>query len=111
MAPMEPWYKVALPRTEVREGRSFNPDEFAIAQAPDGRVAVFGGNAWDPHDGLDTPWLDLAHQLAGDDGVRALGAAAKTAPPGTDALARLFEAAGGRVLVLCDEVLNFMNRH
>ena len=28
---MEPWYKVATPRAEVREGRSFNPDEFAIA--------------------------------------------------------------------------------
>ena len=28
---MEPWYKVAMPRKEVREGRSFNPDEFAIA--------------------------------------------------------------------------------
>jgi len=29
-ADMEPWYKVATPRKEVREGRSFNPDEFAI---------------------------------------------------------------------------------
>jgi len=29
---LEPWYKVAQPRKEVREGRSFNPDEFAIAQ-------------------------------------------------------------------------------
>src|SRR3990170_8966367 len=28
---MEPWYKVVIPRKEVREGRSFNPDEFAIA--------------------------------------------------------------------------------
>jgi predicted AAA+ superfamily ATPase len=28
---MEPWYKVVQPRDEVREGRSFNPDEFAIA--------------------------------------------------------------------------------
>lgn len=28
---MDPWYKVATPRAEVREGRSFNPDEFAIA--------------------------------------------------------------------------------
>ncbi len=28
---MEPWYKVATPRAEVREGRSFDPDEFAIA--------------------------------------------------------------------------------
>jgi hypothetical protein len=29
---MEPWYKVATPRKEVREGRSFNPDEFAKAE-------------------------------------------------------------------------------
>jgi len=28
---MDPWYKATLPRKEVREGRSFNPDEFAIA--------------------------------------------------------------------------------
>ncbi len=27
---MEAWYKIATPREEVREGRSFNPDEFAI---------------------------------------------------------------------------------
>src|SRR5439155_9975585 len=27
---MEPWFKVVTPRKEVREGRSFNPDEFAI---------------------------------------------------------------------------------
>src|SRR6266446_2859322 len=30
MPDLEPWYKVAVPRKEVREGRSFNPDEFAI---------------------------------------------------------------------------------
>ncbi|MGH7117678.1 MAG: hypothetical protein ACREFP_01555, partial [Acetobacteraceae bacterium] len=28
---MEPWYKVVVARKEVCEGRSFNPDEFAIA--------------------------------------------------------------------------------
>jgi len=28
---MEPWYKVATPRKGIREGCSFNPDEFAIA--------------------------------------------------------------------------------
>ena len=28
---LEPWYKVVTPRPEVRKGRSFNPDEFAIA--------------------------------------------------------------------------------
>ena len=28
---MDPWYRVATLRREVREGRSFSPDEFAIA--------------------------------------------------------------------------------
>ena len=28
---MDAWYRVVTPRREVREGRSFNPDEFAIA--------------------------------------------------------------------------------
>ncbi len=28
---MDPWWKLTTPRKEVREGRSFNPDEFAIA--------------------------------------------------------------------------------
>jgi hypothetical protein len=28
---MEPWWKLTTPRKEVRERRSFNPDEFAIA--------------------------------------------------------------------------------
>lgn len=202
---MDPWYKVVTPRKEVREGRSFNPDEFAIAleqvvggtapedyrdpekffsrtcftralkehagmvlrrlagetantapvltlitqfgggkthtlttlyhlanngakanqflgvpdlltsaglkAVPEARVAVFVGNAWDPREGRETPWLDLAWQLAREKGIAALGTAAKTAPPGTEALGRVFEAAGGSVLVLFDEVLNFVNRH
>lgn len=202
---MEPWYKVATPRAEVREGRSFNPDEFAIAleqvvwgtapedytdpvkffsrtyftralsehagmvlrrlaglsertapvltlitqfgggkthtltalyhlvnagkkvagdagvarmlkdagltEVPAAKVAVFVGNAWDPREGRETPWIDLARQLAGDKGVAILGPKAKTVAPGTETLCQLFTAAGGKVLILCDEVLNFINRH
>lgn len=202
---MEPWYKVATPRKEVREGRSFNPDEFAIAleqvvagtapddykkpdqffartcftralrehagmvlrrlsgrtentapvltlitqfgggkthtltalyhlatngeavtgypgvtdlvreagvvSVPKAKVAVFVGNAWDPRQGRETPWIDIARQLAGDKGVEALGPAAKTTAPGTEAIARVFQAAEAPVLLLFDEVLNFLNRH
>ena len=202
---MDPWYKTVTPRREVREGRSFNPDEFAIhleqviaktapadyrdpeqffartcftralrehagmvlrrlagritdtapvmtlitqfgggkthtlaalyhlatgggeagrwpgvadllreagaPAVPEARVAAFVGNAWDPGEGRETPWLDLARQLAGDRGVRELGPAAKTTPPGTDAIGRVFRAADGPVLLLFDEVLNFLNRH
>jgi hypothetical protein len=202
---MEPWYKIATPRKEVREGRSFNPDEFAIhleqvigktapedyrepkqffartcftralrehagmvlrrlsgetantapvmtlitqfgggkthtltalyhlvtkgakaaeysgvadlisaaglSTVPAAKVAAFVGNAWDPKEGSETPWIDIARQLAGDRGVKELGPAAKTTPPGTEALARVFQAAGGPVLLLFDEVLNYLNRH
>lgn len=202
---MEPWYKLATPRQEVRQGRSFNPDEFAIhleqviaktapedyrepvkffsrtcftralrehagmvlrrlsgetsntapvmtlitqfgggkthtltalyhlvtsgaksaefsgvenliseaglAAVPQAHVAAFVGNAWDPREGRETPWIDVAWQLAGEKGVKELGAAAKTTPPGTEALARVFRAADGPVLLLFDEVLNFLNRH
>jgi hypothetical protein len=202
---MEPWYKVATPRKEVREGRSFNPDEFAIAleqvvaktapedyrdpvqffarnwftralrehagmvlrrlsgltentapvltlitqfgggkthtltalyhlatggegaaayagvpellrdarlsTVPRAQVAVFVGNAWDPRAGRETPWIDIARQLAGDRGIEELGPAARTTPPGTESIGRVFQAAGAPVLLLFDEVLNFLNRH
>jgi len=202
---MEPWYKNTVPRAEVREGRSFNPDEFAIAleqvaadkgpddyrdpakffsrtcftralrehmgmvlrrlagrtensapvmtlvtqfgggkthtltalyhlakhgdnvkrdpaiqrllseagltDLPRAKVAVFVGNAYDPRPGRETPWIELASQLAGDAGAAALGNSAKDVPPGTDALSKLVEVAGGSVLILCDEVLNYINRH
>ena len=203
--PLEPWYRTVTLRREVREGRSFSPDEFAIAleqvvartapedysdpaqffsrtcftralnehagmvlrrlsgktentapvltlitqfgggkthtltslyhlanagagasrfpgvsdllneagmsETPSARVGVFVGNAWDPAEGRETPWIDLARQLAGEKGVAALGAAARTTPPGTEALANVFAAAGAPVLLLFDEVLNFVNRH
>jgi hypothetical protein len=202
---MEAWYKVATPRKEVREGRSFNPDEFAIhleqviaktapedyrkpeqffartcftralrehagmvlrrlagettntapvmtlitqfgggkthtlaalyhmatsgerargfqgvgdlldkagiAEVPKAKVAAFVGNAWDPQKGRETPWLDIAWQLAGEKGVKELSEAAKTTPPGTEAINRVFKAAEAPVLLLFDEVLNFLNRH
>ncbi len=86
-------------------------NEAGIAKTPPARVGVFVGNAYDPAEGRETPWIDLARQLAGDKGVAALGAAAKTTPPGTEALANVFAAADAPVLLLFDEVLNFVNRH
>ncbi|MGA2985365.1 MAG: DUF499 domain-containing protein [Terriglobia bacterium] len=202
---MEPWYKNTVPCAEVREGRSFNPNEFAIAleqvvadkgpddyrkpekffsrtcftralrehmgmvvrrlagrtensapvmtlvtqfgggkthtltalyhlaksgnklrrdpgvaqllsdaslsEVPTAKVAVFVGNAWDGGQGRETPWIDIARQLAGDEGVKALGPSAQEIPPGTNAIGKLIEVAGGSVLILCDEVLNYINRY
>ena len=86
-------------------------DDTSVVEVPAARVGVFVGNAWDPAQGRETPWIDLARQLAGDRGIEALGDAAATAPPGTEALSRVFAAANAPVLLLFDEVLNFVNRH
>ena len=93
------------------DGVSDLVSEAGVSSIPKAKVAVFVGNAWDPQDGRETPWIDIARQLAGDKGVEALGAAAKTTPPGTDAIAQVFQAAGAPVLLLFDEVLNYLNRH
>lgn len=53
----------------------------------------------------------MARQVAGEPGVAALGTAARTTPPGTETLGKVFAAAGAPVLLLFDEVLNFVNRH
>lgn len=53
----------------------------------------------------------MARQLADDGGVELVGPHAKTTPPGTEALGRVLAAAGQPVLVLFDEVLNFVNHH
>src|SRR5207244_11865649 len=74
-----------------------------LSDVPTAKVAVFVGNAWDPAEGRETPWIDIARQLAGDKGVAVLGTSAKEIPPGTTAIAQLVEAAGGSVLILCDE--------
>ena len=82
-----------------------------ISTLPTAKVAVFVGNAWDPQEGRETPWIDIARQLADDKGVSLLGKAAKTTPPGTEAIGKVFQAADAPVLLLFDEVLNFLNRH
>ena len=205
---MEAWYKVTTPRKEVREGRSFNPDEFAIhleqviaktapvdyrdpkqffartcftralrehagmvlrrlagetsntspvmtlvtqfgggkthtltalyhlvtsggtvaddpgvanllkeagiKDVPQAKVAVFVGNAWDPQDGRETPWIDVARQLGESRLVAAIDADISGAQSHARALdadtkgalesihrrvatAVLFESSGGQV--------------
>jgi hypothetical protein len=84
--------------------------ESGLSSIPSAKVAVFVGDAWDPQPNRETPWQDIAYQIAGQKGLELLGAAAKTVPPGTQALTRLFREAGS-VLILMDEVLNFLNRH
>src|SRR6185437_8053002 len=36
-----------------------------LSDVPTAKVAVFVGNAFDPSEGRETPWIDIARQLAG----------------------------------------------
>lgn len=202
---MDPWYKVATPRKELREGRSLDPSEFAVHldqivngtapeeyinpakffsrtyfasalvdhcgivlrrlkgetsntapvlslitqfgggkthtlaalyhlvrnsiktrdyegvadllkkiglnDVPKARVAVFVGNAWDAEEGRETPWIDVAWQLAGDEGRRILGDDTRSRAPGTSALQKLFELVNEPILILFDETLNYIARY
>ena len=75
-----------------------------VAQA---KVASFVGNSWDAKPGRETPWLEIADQLAGEKG-RALFS--KNAP-GTKTIGDLLRLVGQPVLFLFDEVLNYIGRH
>ncbi|MEO0080743.1 MAG: DUF499 domain-containing protein [candidate division WOR-3 bacterium] len=203
---MEPWYKVATPRKELREGRSLDPSEFAVhldqivsgrapddyknpeqffgrtyftkalvtdycgkvlrrlagetsgtapvlsmltqfgggkthtlaalyhlaksgpaaqaypgvpellsaiglKQVPKARVAVFVGNSWDQKSGSETPWIDVAVQLAGDAGRKLIGEDFKQRAPGTEVLEKLFALVDAPILFLFDETLNFIGRY
>ena len=202
---MDPWYRVVTPREEVREGRSFNPDEFAIdlAQVVNGtaprdyqdpaqffsrtfftqtltehtgtvlrrlsgrtestapvlslvtqfgggkthtltalyhlaksgqragdltgvqdvlktaevtvpdrvRVATFVGSAWDPAPGKGTPWIDVLHQISGEKWSENMADNFRNSAPGTETLGNIFREADAPVLILFDEVLNFINRY
>ena len=100
------------PAAKPLEGVGDLLTDAGLPEVPAARIAVFVGNAWDPTPNRETPWMDVARQLAGDDGATALGSVAeRSSAPGTDALHRLFEAAGSPVLILFDEVLNFISRY
>jgi hypothetical protein len=100
---MDPWYKVATPRKEVREGGSCNPDEFAMALEQSRRHKAPEDSRKPEQVFARTYFTKALVQHCGmmlrRAGVAALGPAAGTTPPGTDAIARVFEAAGGPVLL------------
>ena len=198
---MEPWYKVVIPRQELREGRSLDPSEFAVhleqvvagtaprdyvepakffarnyfskalvehygmvlrrldgetantapvlslitqfgggkthtltalyhlcnsgagakdfsgvadmmkatglKEIPSAKAAIFVGNAWDASPMRETPWMDIADQLAGEKGRALFGKNA----PGTKAIGDLLRLVDKPVLILFDETLNYIGRH
>ncbi len=81
-----------------------------VKEIPNAKIAVFVGNSWDAKS-FETPWLDIAYQLAGKKGVEALGDEAKKRAPGTKAIGELLSLVNEPVLLLFDETLNYLGRY
>ena len=75
------------------------------------RIATFVGSAWDPAEGKETPWIDVMRQISGEKGSEARATSFRNAAPGTETLGNIFREADAPVLILFDEVLNFINRY
>lgn len=82
-------------------------EEAGVERIPEAKVAVFVGTAADPLKGR-TPWGELALQL-GHYGLLEEHDKARQAP-GKERLYELFRAAGGPVLILMDEVAEYVAR-
>ncbi len=82
-------------------------EEAGVEGIPEAKVAVFVGTAADPLKGR-TPWGELAFQLGHYGLLEEYDKAQRT--PGKEKLHELFRAVGGPVLILMDEVAEYVAR-
>ncbi|HSN78644.1 MAG TPA: DUF499 domain-containing protein [Anaerolineae bacterium] len=89
-----------------------------LPSVPEAKIAVFVGMRFDPRGGDDgtprreTPWEEIAWQLAGAPGVLLMQDAARgSGAPGGDTIGRLFKLVDRPVLVLMDEVMSYISRY
>lgn len=89
-----------------------------VSALPQAKTAVFVGHRFDPRGGDDgtplrhTPWGEIAWQLAGEEGYAIMsGADNERRAPGGDTIAKLFNHVDGPILILMDEVINYISRN
>lgn len=78
-----------------------------LKEVPSPKAAILVGNSWEALSGRETPWMEIADQLAGEKGRALFGKNA----PGTKAIGELLRLVGKPVLILFDETLNYIGRH
>jgi hypothetical protein len=93
-------------------------EKAGVASVPRARTAVFVGQKFDPRGGDDdtplrrTPWGEIAWQLAGEEGYGLLaGFDQDGISPGGDTIAKLFRLVNQPILILMDELMNYISRY
>jgi hypothetical protein len=89
-----------------------------LEQLPKARTAVFVGQRFDPRGGDDgtprrnTPWGEIAWQLAGPEGLEVFSYFdQESIAPGGDTIEKLFALVNQPILILLDEVMNYVGRY
>jgi hypothetical protein len=92
-------------------------DKAKVSIVPQAKIAVFVGQKFDPRGGDDgtplrkTPWGEIAWQLAGEPGFRLVAEKDLSGEaPGGDTIAKLFKLVNQPILILMDEILNYVSR-
>jgi hypothetical protein len=89
-----------------------------VSSVPRARTAVFVGQKFDPRGGEDgtplrrTPWGEIAWQLAGAEGLALFASFDQEGvAPGGDTIGKLFRLVDQPVLILMDELMNYISRY
>ncbi len=92
-------------------------DKAGVSTVPQAKIAVFVGQKFDPRGGDDgtplrrTPWGEIAWQLGGEPGYNLVAAQDQSGQaPGGDTIAKLFKLVNRPILILMDELLNYLSR-
>lgn len=93
-------------------------DKAKVSTIPQAKIAVFVGQKFDPRGGDDgtplrkTPWGEIAWQLAGEPGFNLVADKDQSGEaPGGDTIAKLFKLVNQPILILMDELLNYISRY
>lgn len=105
------------PKARTFQGVDTILEQAKVKDVPKAAVAVFVGMNFDPRGGDDgtpvrnTPWGEIAWQIAGESGFKLFEPFDRdSTSPGGDTIGKLFSLAKGPVLVLLDELLNYVSR-
>lgn len=106
------------PRAESWPGVGLIREKAQIPSLPSAATAIFVGQNFDPRGGDDgtphrrTPWGDIAWQLGGAEGFALFAEFDQQGnAPGGDTIGRLFDRVNRPILILVDELINYMSRY
>ncbi|MDX1523079.1 MAG: DUF499 domain-containing protein, partial [Anaerolineae bacterium] len=106
------------PQANQWQGVSALLQQAGVKAVPQAKTAVFVGQKFDPRGGDDgtplrrTPWGEIAWQLGGNEGYKLFADFDEAGnSPGGDTIGKLFRLVDQPILILMDELMNYISRY